>query len=81
MRRHAFVRAAWDHEVSVWYVEDSDIPGLATESETLEGLKQRVRDILPDLLDGLSDVPEEIETDFIAHSHERVRTAAQANCD
>jgi hypothetical protein len=56
MRRHAFVRASWDDEVSVWYVEDSDIPGLATESETLEGLKQRVRDILPDLLDGLSEV-------------------------
>jgi predicted RNase H-like HicB family nuclease len=76
MRRHAFVRAAWDDEASVWYVEESDIPGLATESETLDGLRQRVRDIVPDLLEGEIDVPEAIEIDFIAHAHDRVKTAA-----
>ena len=76
MRRHAFVRAAWDDEASVWYVEDSDIAGLATESDTLEGLRQRVRDIIPDLLEGEVDVPEAIEIDFIAHVHDRVLTAA-----
>jgi Domain of unknown function (DUF1902) len=76
MRRFAIVRAAWDDEVKVWYVEESDIQGLATESSTLEGLKQRVRDILPDLLEGQDGVPEEIEIEYIAHSHERVKTAA-----
>jgi predicted RNase H-like HicB family nuclease len=76
MRRHAFVRAAWDDEAKVWYTEESDIPGLATESETLEGLLQRIRDIIPDLLDGVEDVPEQIEIDLIAHTHERVKTAA-----
>lgn len=76
MRRFAIVRAAWDSEVNVWYVEESDIPGLATEAPTLEGLKQRVRDIVPDLLDGQENVPDELEIEFIAHSHERVKTAA-----
>jgi predicted RNase H-like HicB family nuclease len=76
MRRHAFVRAAWDDEASVWYVEESDIPGLATESDTLDGLRQRVRDIIPDLLEGQGDLPEAIEIDFIAHVHDRVKTAA-----
>jgi hypothetical protein len=76
MRRHAFVRAAWDDEAQVWYVEESDIAGLATESETLDGLRQRIRDILPDLLHGIEDVPDQIEIDLIAHAHERVQTAA-----
>jgi predicted RNase H-like HicB family nuclease len=76
MRSHAFVRAAWDNEAKVWYVEASDISGLVTESETLEGLRQRIRDILPDLLAGIEDVPEQIEIDLIAHAHDRVLTAA-----
>jgi predicted RNase H-like HicB family nuclease len=76
MKRHAIVRAAWDDEAKVWYVEESDIPGLATESETLEGLRQRIRDIIPDLLEDQTDRPEAIELDIIAHTHERVSTAA-----
>lgn len=76
MKRHAIVRAAWDSEAGVWYVEESDISGLVTESETLEGLRQRIRDIIPDLLEDTKDLPEEIEVDIIAHTHERVRTAA-----
>ncbi len=76
MRRHAFVRAAWDDEAKVWFVEDSDISGLVTEAETLDGLRQRIRDVLPDLLHGIEDVPEQIEIDLIAHAHDRVLTAA-----
>jgi len=76
MKRHAIVRAAWDGDAGVWYVEESDIPGLATESATLDGLRQRIRDIIPDLLEDGSDVPEAIEVDIIAHTHERISTAA-----
>lgn len=76
MRRHAFVRAAWDDEAKVWYVEECDIPGLATEAETLEALLQRIKDIIPDLLQGVKDIPEHIEVDLIAHTHERIATAA-----
>lgn len=76
MKRHAIVRAAWDDEAGVWYVEESDIAGLSTESETLEGLRQRIRDIIPDLLEDAEDRPATIELDIIAHTHERVSTAA-----
>ena len=76
MRRYAIVRAASDEDAKVWYVEESDVPGLATESATLEGLKQRVRDIIPDLLDGEDGVPDELDIEFIAYSHEKVKTAA-----
>lgn len=76
MRRHAIIRAAWDDEAGVWYIEETDIPGLITESETLEGLRQRIRDVLPDLLFDVADKPDEIEIDLIAYRHERVKTAA-----
>ncbi len=76
MRRYAIVRAAWDDDAKVWYVEQSDVPGLATEAATLEGLKQRVREIIPDLLDGEAEVPDELDIEFIAYSHEKVKTAA-----
>ena len=55
---NAGISAAWDDEAKVWYVRKSDIPGLATEADTLEALQQRVRDIIPDLLD---DWPKQVE--------------------
>jgi predicted RNase H-like HicB family nuclease len=76
MRRYAVVRAAWDDEAKVWYVEESDIPGLATEADTLDELRKKVPVIIQDLLEDESDKPDEIEIDFIAYAHDRVRTAA-----
>ncbi len=76
MRRYAVVRAAWDEEAKVWFVEETDIPGLAAEAETVEALRAKVKAIIPDLLDDDADVPAELEIDFIAYAHERVPTAA-----
>ena len=76
MRHHAVIRAAWDDEAKVWYIEESDIPGLVTESDSLEGLRQRIRDIIPDLLEAADDVPDSIEIDIIAHAHECISIAA-----
>ncbi len=76
MRRYAVVRVAWDDEAKVWYVEESDIPGLAAEADTLEELRRKVPVIIQDLLEDEADRPEEIEIDFVAYAHDRVRTAA-----
>lgn len=76
MRRYAVVRVAWDDEAKVWYVEESDIPGLAAESATLEELRRKVPIIIQDLLEDEADRPEEVEIDFIAYAHDRVRIAA-----
>ena len=67
MRRYAVVRVAWDDEAKVWYVEDSDIEGLATEADTLEELRRKVPVIIQDLLEDQADRPDEIELDFIAY--------------
>ena len=76
MRRYAVVRATWDEEAKVWFVEESDIPGLATEAETLEALRRKIPALIQDLLEGAADRPDEIELDFIAYAHDRVRFAA-----
>ncbi|WP_033922955.1 DUF1902 domain-containing protein [Sphingomonas sp. 37zxx] len=45
------VRAEYDPEARVWYVSDSDIPGIAADAETLETLAEKIGQMLPDLLD------------------------------
>ena len=72
MRQHVIVRASWDEEAQVWYVHDSDIPGLSTEAASLEELRERLRVIIPDLLSDRPDIPPELEVDLIAYSHDRM---------
>ncbi len=37
------VSAIWDDEAGVWVVESEDVPGLVTEAETMEALKEKNR--------------------------------------
>lgn len=45
------VRAFWDREAGVWVAESEDVPGLATEAETLEGLMAKLGIMVPELLE------------------------------
>lgn len=45
------VRADWDPEAGVWVATSDDVPGLATEAETIESLAKRLRAIIPELLE------------------------------
>jgi hypothetical protein len=45
------IRAEYDTEARVWYSVDGDLPGLAADAETLEGLAAKAGMMLPDLLD------------------------------
>jgi hypothetical protein len=60
-----FVRAEWDDEASVWVATSDDVPGLATEADTLEALSDKLEALVPELLDangqqGGVDVPFEL---------------------
>ncbi|MSQ73181.1 MAG: DUF1902 domain-containing protein [Betaproteobacteria bacterium] len=46
-----FIRAEWDDEAAVWVATSDDVPGLATESDTLEALVQKLKVMVPELLD------------------------------
>jgi predicted RNase H-like HicB family nuclease len=45
------VRADWDGEAGVWVATSDDVPGLATEAATIEELTDRLRTMIPELLE------------------------------
>ena len=45
------VNALWDEEAQVWVAMSDDVPGLCTEASTIELLGQKIRIMIPELLD------------------------------
>ena len=45
------LHAAYDPEAKVWYTLDCDVPGLVTEGETLERLRERAAAVMPELIE------------------------------
>ncbi|AYH45341.1 DUF1902 domain-containing protein [Azoarcus sp. DN11] len=60
MPKILFVRAEWDADAGVWVATSDDVPGLATEAETLEALSLKLEILVSELLDanGYPDGPE-----------------------
>jgi hypothetical protein len=59
------IHVAWDDEAKVWYVQDSNVPGLCIEAATLERMAERLAEIIPELLEAngvhpANDVPFEL---------------------
>ena len=62
-----FVRAEWDDQAEIWVATSDDVPGLATESETVEALMSKLEVMIPELLEANegfegNDVPFELLT-------------------
>ena len=51
MNKTYLVRADWDAEAKVWVATSDDVPGLATEADTLELLTQKLEIMVPELLE------------------------------
>lgn len=58
------VNAEWDEEAAVWVASSEDVPGLATGADTFEGLIEKLKVVIPDLLEangllapGVDEVP------------------------
>ena len=45
------VTAFWDPEAAVWVATSEDVPGLATEADTVEALVDKLKIMIPELLD------------------------------
>lgn len=45
------VTCEWDNEARVWYVAESDVPGLATEAGTVEEMNSKLQRMIPELLE------------------------------
>ena len=73
------VKAAYDNEARVWFVEDSDLHGLNAEGTSLEELVEKLPDVVADLLEANGFDPEgarEVPIELIAHARTRVRLGA-----
>ena len=64
------VKASFDADADVWFVDHTDIPGLATEAATFEALCRKIEVMASELLEanGLETGPAEIAIEIIAHT-------------
>ncbi|MCX7140767.1 MAG: DUF1902 domain-containing protein [Proteobacteria bacterium] len=58
MDKPFYVHATWDEEARVWVASSDDVPGLATEAETAEDLVQKLKILIPELLELNGLLPE-----------------------
>lgn len=74
------ISAFWDEEAEVWVASSEDVPGLATEAETLETLSQKLRAMVPELLQLNQIIPEGQDSvvviELISRRQEFVQVAA-----
>ena len=71
IRKPFFIRAEWDEEARVWVATSEDVPGLATEAETVESLIEKLRDMIPALLEanGIS-LAQEVQFEVLSRRFE-----------
>jgi predicted RNase H-like HicB family nuclease len=69
------VTAEWDDEAHVWVASSDDVPGLATGAEALEGLIEKLKIVIPELLVENGLLPASIESVPFAVRAERTELA------
>ncbi len=72
-----YVHADWDAEAGVWVATSNDVPGLATEAETVEALVVKLETMIPELLAANgTPVGPNVTFELLARRFDRVRPAA-----
>jgi hypothetical protein len=52
MSDHVYsVKGEWDDDASMWIATSDDVPGLVTEAPTLEALLDKLRVMVPEMLE------------------------------
>ena len=72
--------AEWDAEAGVWVAHSDDVPGLATGADSLDELTEKLRVVIPELLDanGLLSGKAGSEIVFVVHAQREERTSRAA---
>ena len=64
------ILAQWDSEAGVWVAESEDVPGLVAEADSPNVLSQKLRTLIPELLE-LNGVPSDRSARFhVRYQHE-----------
>ena len=75
-KKPLFIRVEWDEEALVWVATSDDVPGLATEEENIERLIEKLKEMIPELLDANGIEKEyEIPFEIITRRFETIRSA------
>ena len=76
--RLILVRALWDESAGVWVATSEDVPGLVTEADTLEAVRDRVLVMIPELMEANSVTSDlaEIPVHFMAEQTARIPNPA-----
>lgn len=73
------IQSFWDSEAQVWVATSDDILGLVTEASTLEGLTEKLREIIPELIILNKILPPDyvgyVSFDLISHRQELIEVA------
>ena len=70
------VRATWDEEAKVWVAESDDIPGLATEAESIDALLAKLRVMIPELLEANDgELPDDVPFELLTRQHAGARSS------
>ena len=79
-KEHYTVRCEWDPDARVWVATSDNVPGLATGADTLDKLIEKLKVVIPDLLEanGLLEPDQQGDIPFtaIAERHEKAPRAA-----
>jgi len=51
MDRNLLIKATWDSDAKVWVAESEDVPGLVTEAGNMEKLINKLKTLIPELLE------------------------------
>ena len=71
-----FVRVEWDEEAHVWVATSDDVPGLATEEASMEGLIDKLKIIIPELLEANGiEVGKEVPFEIMTRRFDVAQTA------
>ena len=61
------VHAIWDEEAQVWVATSDDVPGLATEADTSETLIEKLKILIPELLEANGVLQSSAQVDIPFH--------------
>ena len=75
---HYSVRASFDADAGVWYVDETNVPGLSTEAASFEELCRKIEVMVPELLEanGLETAPASVPVEITAHTISRLTLSA-----
>lgn len=75
MARVLAFEASWDQDAGVWWAQCTGPEGIVTEAETVEALRERLRQIVPDYLAAAGIPSDKVTIDLVVTVTDTVRTA------